>query len=163
MNVWHLLKQTSEWATIQTDRLEAILWIFAIAQEYCRFLLLTDTDVPELEIRNLLEDDYAVDNDELARALLGYDAQDIEDQGFPDFETHSPHDALIDDLSRRESRVRRTIREAIGAPELCLNFYRDPLSWDQRLLLHPKPTTQRPLELDTSWDQAIQTIDRHAK
>ena len=77
----------------------------------------------------------------------------------------NPRDALLDKLSTLRTRVRGLIKKTVSAPELRLNFYRDPPGWDERLqgVALPKPEAQHPLALTNDWNEVMRFIERGKK
>lgn len=161
-NVWRLLEHSPHWPDVQKSELEAALWLIATAQHFNEFLDRAIEDSSEVDGHGVLHNEFDISEEDLARHLLGYGSDEIESFGFPSFDTVSPHDAINDRLSTLRSRVRTLIKEAVGAPELRLNFYRDPVAWGDRLkgVALPAPDAQNPLELVNGWDEVMRFIER---
>ncbi len=164
-NVWQLLERSPFWENVQESELEAALWLVAIAQEYNEFTNYAIDETDEFNVLGVLHNEFHVDEDDLAQHLLEYGNDDVEVFGFPSFDTVSPHDALLDRLVTLRGRIRSLIKETVGAPELRLNFYRDPSGWDSRLrgVALPRLESQEPLKLTNDWNEVMRFVEQGKK
>lgn len=177
LNVWQLLAGTKHWSDIQRHEIDALLWLLVSAQSYNDFTALAlDEDTPfSTDVFSLLAETYSPlrdDEDAVVDAVLqrffGYPLEAVEAFGLSDprvtFFVDSWSDRMISEVAATRGQLKRVLREAIGADELILNFYRDPFGWAERLKgdALPGASEQSPLELPEAADRGelLRAVDK---